>query len=492
MPESPDAGRRLLWIHQNFVSARQTGISRAVYFLSALLDAGWTVDVVCSRTGYLDEALDADLSDTVVEQDGGLTLHRLGHPPGIATQDPRHRGKSYFSFNQRALRYVRQTLPRPDMIWSSSPPATITLPAMALAIPQGIPMLLEVRDVWPEVLIQGGLVRNPLVIAVMEWFEVFTLQFADHIIPVAPGFQALYERMGIAPSRMTTNPTGGDPYFLGATAESGAAWRREQGLEGQFLALFSGSMNETSNVDLLAEAALKAAGELPQVTWLFAGSGRLVDAVRAAAQTHDTIRYLGALPRDAMRPIFAAADVGIISRAPIPVEQLVYPGKLFDYLASGLPVLTNHIGQPSVVVDEADCGVVLRGPRTAASFVQGIRQLLELPSEERVAMGARGQNWLLREMNAFQMGEELAALVNRGWPRRSFAAQLARAVRAGAIATCWTLAGRQRHARAPFSGTDAEALIRAAHHTWQARTAISPARQPDFQLPVPSILSARE
>jgi len=494
MPESPGAGRRLLWIHQNFVSAKQTGISRAVYFIAALLQAGWTVDVICSRTGYLDEAKDTDedLSETVLEKDGRLTLHRLGIPKDISTQERKDRGRSYFGFNQDAMTYIRKSVPRPDVIWSSSPPSTIMLPALQLALQWQVPLVLEARDLWPEVLIEGKYVTNPAVIAIMQLFEVVMLTFADHIVPVAPGFQRLYELLGIAPSKMTTNPTGGDPYFLGATPELGDQWRKEHGLEGQFLALFSGSMNESSDIPLLARAAELSADRLPHVTWLFAGSGRLSGAVKEAAAKYPTVRYLGMFPRDAMLPLFAATDVGLISRAAFPVEQLVYPGKFFDYLACGLPVLTNHIGQPSVVIDGNRCGLVLRGERSPESFVEGIATLSALPADERAAMGDRGREWIFREMNSFRMGEELAQLVDRQWPERSMLGQWGRFLGSCATGVGWTLMGRHARARKPFSSPDAEALIREASDAWHRRGNQASPRPPDYSIPLPSILSSRD
>ena len=492
MPErSPMGGRRLLWIHQNFVSARQTGISRAVYLLTALVEAGWTVDLVCPRTGYLDEALDAELSEYVIEREGGLRLHRLGHPKGLSTMRSEERGKSYFGFNRQALTYIRRNIPRADLIFASSPPLTVLLPALELSIRWGAPLLMELRDLWPAMLVEANLVRNPLVIAIMELFEGVCYHYAEHLIPVAPAFGTYLEAFGVPRSKISVNPTGGDPTFGQVDQSAGESWRKSQGLEGRFIALFTGSMNEISNVDRLLEAAALAETRCPGVVWVFAGNGRLRPQIEEAAQRGRNVRYLGALPRDAMPTLYAAADVGLISRSPWPLEEAVYPGKLFDYLSAGLPVVSTHLGQPASVIAAADCGEVLRD-RSPQAMVSAVESMVVRSAEERRTMGLRGQRWLLEEMNAFRMGEELRAIVERPWPRRSTGARMLRFLGAGLTGIGALLAGRPRHAVQSVTGSDREAVIQRAFQTWFSRRDQAAPRAADYSVRMPGILSARD
>lgn len=487
MPDAPP-GRRLLWIHQNFVSARQAGISRAVYFLTALVQQGWTVDVICRRTGYLDEVPPEGLTADEMQQEGTLTLHRLGIPQGLSTMKKEDRGKSYFSFNKQALQYARK-LPRPDVIFSSSPPLTVVIPALQLAWRWRAPLLLELRDLWPAMLIEAGLVKSKPVIAAMQWFEAFCVQVADHLIPVAPGFKAYYEQMGVPPERMTVNPTGGDPVYLQTPPESGDAWRHAQGLEGKVIALFTGSMNEISGVDVLADVALLARERMPEVVFVFAGKGRLEERIIEAAADLPNVRYLGSLARDELAPVYAAADIGLIVRSPWPFEELVYPGKLFDYLSAGLPVVTSHLGQPALVVEEASCGAVVR-ERSAQAIYEALRSLVQLGESERQALGQAGRAWLLGTMNAYRMGEALERLVAQEWPRRSLVAQAARYMAAACGATTWSLAGHQRRAVRAMTGPGREALLAAAYRLSLPDSGAT--GEAGFRLPMPGVLSSRD
>jgi hypothetical protein len=92
------SGPRLLWMHENFVSAKQGGNSRASQSLAAMLDAGWQIDLVCTTRSYLGE--DYGTGEAGIEREGGLTIHRLEAAPGTT------RASQYIRFCSAALRYA--------------------------------------------------------------------------------------------------------------------------------------------------------------------------------------------------------------------------------------------------------------------------------------------------------------------------------------------------------------------------------------------------
>jgi len=137
--------RRLLWIHQNFVSARQPGNSRPVQVISALLEQGWTVDLITTQTGYLhDDSQPLTRQEEVtVEREGELTIHRLRQDASLHS-----RGRSYVGFLRKTLRYVRRIGPV-DMVFASTPPLPQVLLMAAVSVRTRAPLVLEIRDLWP-------------------------------------------------------------------------------------------------------------------------------------------------------------------------------------------------------------------------------------------------------------------------------------------------------------------------------------------------------
>ena len=60
-----------------------------------------------------------------------------------------------------------------DIIFASSTPLTIGLPALAARWIKGVPFIFEVRDLWPELPVAMGVIKNPILIktlSLLEWF----------------------------------------------------------------------------------------------------------------------------------------------------------------------------------------------------------------------------------------------------------------------------------------------------------------------------------
>lgn len=366
----------------------------------------------------------------------------------------------------------------------------MVLPSIQLSLRQGVPVLLELRDLWPAFLIEGQLLKPGPVAWAMEWLEYFCLRYSSHIISVAPAFTTYLERLGIDARRISTIPTGGDPVYLGQDRTQGDVWRRTHRLEDKFLALFTGSFNENNGIASLVEAAELTLKQNPDIIWVFAGGGRLKSTIEDAAARLPNVLYLGALPRDAMAPLYFAADAGILPRAPWPMQETVFPGKLFDYLASALPVICMAKGQPGLLVETSGGGRVLE-ERTPAAMAAAVIAMAAEGRAARDAMGASGQRWILEQMNAFRMGEELLAVANRPWASRNGVQSTLRLI-GSAMAASWMLL--MRRSSVPIrelSGEGRQAIVETAFQRWLARPeAVMGA--PDHQLPMPRLLSGRD
>src|SRR5690606_38032451 len=76
-----------------------------------------------------------------------------------------------------------------DLVISTSTPLTVGFPALVLKKLKNIPYVFEVRDLWPEVPIQMGGLKNKISIKMALWFEKSIYKNASHIITLSPGMQ---------------------------------------------------------------------------------------------------------------------------------------------------------------------------------------------------------------------------------------------------------------------------------------------------------------
>ena len=69
---------------------------------------------------------------------------------------------------------------RHDLVFATSTPLTVAIPGISLSVLKRVPMVFEVRDLWPEIPIQIGAIKNPLLIKLLRWFEKITYKHARH------------------------------------------------------------------------------------------------------------------------------------------------------------------------------------------------------------------------------------------------------------------------------------------------------------------------
>jgi hypothetical protein len=150
---------RILYLHQFFMTREGTGGTRSYEFARRLVDAGHDVTMVTAGSGG-EREVDGI---RVVEARGGYGDYVRATGVGY--------GRRLLAFARFALTATVVALrgPRPDVVFATSPPLTMALPAIAAAKRWRAPLVFEVRDLWPEAPIQMGALRSPHAQRLARW-----------------------------------------------------------------------------------------------------------------------------------------------------------------------------------------------------------------------------------------------------------------------------------------------------------------------------------
>ena len=409
VPEQEDRSQserklRVLWIHQNFVSARQPGNSRPVHIIAAFLARGWSVDVITGQAGYLDDEPPIRHTRVVVEQEGGLTIHRLSHAGGLG-----NRGLSWIAFFFAALRRVR-TIGAVDVVYASTPPPLQMLLAAIVSVRWHAPMVTEVRDLWPAFLVRLNLVRSRAIVFGLEWLESLAYRYGRRCISVSPAFSDYLISMGVRPDTIAIAPTGASVIPTAQEEKPGIPWRAQQGIERKFLVLYAGSFNEAYGLETMLAASQIVAAARSDVVWLFAGNGRRRSDIEVAVGRFEYVRYLGNLSKDDLAAVFDAADVGIVSLVDEPLLDLVVPGKLFDYLAAGVPVISTKDGVGGAIIRLANAGIVLP-EYSAGQLADAVLQCAGPLRDTLKLTGHCGRRWVFENIPSAMTAWRVANMV---------------------------------------------------------------------------------
>lgn len=304
--------------------------------------------------------------------------------------------------------FVRGVRARPlDVVYGSSPHLLAALTAWAIARIRRKPFVLEIRDVWPQVLADmGTLAPSSIVYRILERLETFLYRHADRIVYMAEGVRDHIESRGISPDRLLFIPNGADADdFVPSRPREES--RSHYGFDG-VVAVYAGAHGPANGLDLLLDAAAELAVSHPQLRIVLVGAGatkpQLVERARRDGITNVT--FMDPIPKTEIPNLLAAADIGVHCLADVDLFRSgVSPNKLFDYMAAGLPVITNTPGVVEAFVNASGGGSAV-APR---GFAAGLRQLVDMPESERLQLGRRGQ----AHLQATRSRTAMAALIEQ-------------------------------------------------------------------------------
>lgn len=364
-----------------------SGGTRSYEMARRLVAAGHQVEMITSRR----EAADDIARDWQETEESGIHVHWLP-VPYANTMSYRERIGAFFKFASGAARKAA-SLPA-DVVFATSTPLTIALPGIYAARRQGIPMVFEVRDLWPELPIAVGALRNPILKWAARCLEWIAYHASAHIVALSPGMAAGVMRRGIPAERITVIPNSSDVDSFEVPSERGATVRERLGLpSAQPLIVYTGTFGLVNGVGYLVELAAAMQAIAPEVRFLLVGQGAEAPKITQRAQElgvlNHTLWIWGPLPKSEMPDLLAAATVATSVFVPLKPMWNNSANKFFDALAAGKPVAINYGGWQADLLQETGAGIVLppddieQAARLLADFVQDTARLQQAAAAAR-------------------------------------------------------------------------------------------------------------
>lgn len=370
----------ILYIHQYFVTPRQQGGTRSYELSRYLIGKGHRVTMITSGLQNPEFPVRDGEAVTEYETDGIRVLAiRGGYNDGRAgTGMPGwKRMLGFHKFAWKAAQ-IGKRQERPDVIFATHTPLMVGVSGVLLRRHFEVPFVFEVRDLWPEALVNIGVLRAPLVIAYLRRMAAFLYRGADHLSAASPGMKEGILKYGIADEKVTVVTNASDLAIFGPQVD-GSAERGRLGLGDRFAAIYFGAHGRANGLDYV----LDAAAELKQrkredIALVLHGDGGLKAELKARAEQEglDNVVFSDPVPeKERMSRIVAGCDACMtIYRAS--KEVTWSPNKLFDALAAGKPVLVNVPGWLGDTVERNGCGTQTH-PTNATTLADAIEKLAD-------------------------------------------------------------------------------------------------------------------
>lgn len=355
-----------------FETADEPGISLLSSLAEHLVSAGHTVDVVCGRFTRVGRTRQQALTMAP----GGYTIHRTwsGNETSLGIIS---RIANFGAFTVSALAGLWRA-GRSDVIFASSPPIFPMFTAWLWARLTGASFVLEICDLWPESVVELGVIRNPVLIRLTRWLENFLYHRSDAIICLTEGIAETIRRKNTPTAPILVARCAVDPQAYEVAAGAREAVRRRLGWETSTVALFAGTIGYAQDIATVLDGAGQLLGrEDIKIVVLGDGTQRALVADRLDSLPNVELRE--PVPKREMAELLAAADIGLCPLRDLPLFEGAVPTKLIDYLAAGLPV---------VGVDMREIRDVTRGyparlykAGDASAFATSLRDMADAPAQ---------------------------------------------------------------------------------------------------------------
>ncbi len=307
-----------------------------------------------------------------------------------------------------AIRALTFGLTRPhlDAVYASTPSPLSPIAGWLVARLRRLPFVLEVRDLWPETLVSAGVLRrgsalHKALTALERWMVVR----ADMIVVVTPGWADHFDHLRVDRSRVVVVPNGTEVSdFEQATIHTKGDVPKSNG---RLRAVYAGAHGQKDGIDLI----LDAASELPDIDFLLVGAGNVKQAAMLRARREDisNVQFRPSVPKNELAALLAECDIGVHAVSPLPVFRLgMSPNKLFDYMAAGLPIVSNMAEGLAAIVQDGECGRL----GDSHSLTDCLREVADADPLQRSEWGENARRIVASGFSRTQAAEVLARLLD--------------------------------------------------------------------------------
>ncbi len=271
-------------------------------------------------------------------------------------------------------------------------------------------LVVEVRDLWPAIFVELGVLTNRHVIRLLERLELAAYAAADTIVVVSDGFRANLIARGVPPAKVHTIRNGVALADFDVSSDADPELRARLGAgQRDCLVLYAGTHGISQGLPDLVGAA----GALQESAVRFAFVGEGADKPRLQLKVAElaigNVSVLPGVPHDQVPSLLGAADICLVPLRDVPLFSTFIPSKMFECLAAGRPVVGAVAGESAQILREA--GAIVVPPGDTAALADAIRDLAADPAR-RAAMGRRGRSYVARFFDRTELARQYRKIID--------------------------------------------------------------------------------
>lgn len=402
---------RQVWILNHYAQEPgHPGGTRHFSLASALREHDWNATIIAASVEH-------NTGRQRLRDGEDFRLESFGDVPFLWLRASKHTGngagriRNMLGYTFRALdRTLTGPLPRPDLVIGSSVHPFAAIAGARLARRHRVPFYFEVRDLWPQTLIDLGRIGERSVTArVMRIIERWLFRRADRIITLLPMIGEYTAPLGVPDEKLLWIPNGID------LTQLPPAEPIPEGDNRPFTFMYFGAHGEANGLDnvLRAVALIEQRDKAAGVKFRLIGDGPLKPGLQSLARELQlsTVTFEDAVPKREIPKLAAQSDAFVFNLVDAPVFKYgISSNKLFDFMAAARPVVfaCKAANNP---VDDAGAGITVT-PGQPEQLADALESVMRIDPAERRRMGEAGRDYVIANHGFDRLAARLAAAMD--------------------------------------------------------------------------------
>lgn len=345
---------KIIYLHQYFNTPKMAGGTRSYEMAKRLVAAGHEVHMVTSWVR------DTDQTDWFEENIDGIKVHWFPNPYNNKMSFKR-RIQAFFRFAYASMKKVSAI--QADIVFATSTPLTIAIPAVLGARKQKIPMVFEVRDLWPEVPIAMGILNKSYQIFLAKKLERWAYKNSAHIVALSAGMKEGVVETGYPEDRVSVIPNSCDNSLFEVDEQNYDHFIKQNAwLPKGKVIIYTGTFGMVNDVGVAVDFAKELKLRNSDIKILLIGDGLEFETIYKKAQEYkvldEQLFIRKQVPKTEIPYFLKYATMASSFAIDLPAIQANSANKFFDALAASKPILINYGGWQKDIIEKNNCGVV--------------------------------------------------------------------------------------------------------------------------------------
>ncbi|WP_456407936.1 glycosyltransferase family 4 protein [Caldithrix abyssi] len=299
-----------------------------------------------------------------------------------------------------------------DLIIVTSPPLFVGISALIASRLKRIPLIFEVRDLWPESAIATNVISNKQLIAIMYWVEKVLYKNASKIVVLTPAFaENIAMRFPQFAGKIELVTNGADFDLMQPSPKYN--WVREKyGWGNKKVFAYFGAHGVANDLIQVVETA-RLLKDREDILFVLIGDGMQKELLKEKARDYHlkNVQFIDSVPKEQVADFINASDVCMAILKKTDTFKTVYPNKVFDYMACKKPVLVTIDGITRKLIENASAGLY-SPPGDYQAFKQTVEKMANLPDLELNKMGENGYAFIKEHFDRKKLAQRYLSIIN--------------------------------------------------------------------------------